>query len=87
MSMASAANPRFLSRVDLTRAPVDEVRNVFEMSASQRWRCGSAASLRHREMTVDPRLTNEKRWTACRCKGNSQSTIFRQPAVAEVPVR
>ena len=65
----------------------NEIDNIFEMPLFPTLALRLAAGLRHREMTVDPRLTDKKRWMAGRCESNSQSTIFRQPTVAEVSVR
>ena len=84
MSTASAASPRFLSRSDLSESPRDQVSNIFEMPLLPTLALRLAAGLRHREMTVDPRLTDEKRWIAGRGEGYPQSAIFRQPAVSEV---
>ena len=64
----------------------NQVDNILEMPLLPTLALRLAAGLRHREMTVDPRLTDEKRWIARRCESNPQSTIFRQPAVSEVAV-
>src|SRR6266581_4628150 len=67
--------------------PRNQVDNIVEMPLLPTLTLLLAASLRHREMTVDPRLSHEKRWIACRGEGNPQSTIFRQPAVSQVAAR
>src|ERR1700739_1405044 len=65
----------------------NQVDNIVEMPLLPTLTLQLAASLRHREITVDPRLTHEKRCMARRGEGNPQSTIFRQPAVSQVAVQ
>ena len=82
MSMASAAKPRFLSRSDLSESPRNQVDNIVEMPLLPTLTLLLAAGLRQREITVDPRLTYEKRRIARRGERNPQSSIFGQPAVS-----
>ena len=65
-------------------SPRNQVDNILEMPLLPTLALRLAASLRHREMTVDPRLTHEQRWIARRGEGYPQSAIFRQPAVSQV---
>ena len=65
-------------------SPRNQVDNILEMPLLPTLALRLAASLRHREMTVDPRLTDEQRRIARRGERNPQSTIFRQPAVSQV---
>jgi hypothetical protein len=69
------------------KRPWNQVDNIVEMPLFPTLALLLAASLRQREITVDPRLADEKRWIARRGEGNPQSGIFRQPAVSKVTVQ
>src|SRR5215470_6418239 len=65
-------------------SPRNQVDDIVEMPLLPALTLLLAASLRRREMAVDPRSTHEKGWIACRGESNPDRTIFRQPAVSQV---
>src|SRR5262249_29142386 len=61
----------------------NQIDNIVEMTLLPTLSLLFAASLRYREITVDPRLAREKWRIALRGEGNPQGRLFRQPPASQ----